>query len=1017
MNKILFVWIILFFTPIVIKAAPGDTTIVQTLDFSDITKRRGWYVFPEYTGNWHKILMSYTLKCDPATTQDGYACGEWDYTTYTNLYEYRNTDALYYFIPGRTFDSLTYSNQPTFSAFQKIIHSSEINALNQSYTIGNGSVTSNNIFPQSNHCSKSSFVWQASELSAAGITDTILGISLFTNNPGSEQTITIRLANKTSFFNGSNLDENMILCYHDNHNFSLSGEQNFAFYQPFVWDGVSDIIVEISTENASDNINFLSDSISFSGAYTINFEDQYLAFSSNDYVEVPSEVFSEIDSAITISFWQYGDANIQPSNSYIFEGRDEDDNRVVNAHLPWGNGNVYWDAGNSGTASYDRIYQAANFEDYAGRWNHWAFTKNVETGEMHIYLNGNLWLSGTGKNKTMSGITAFKIAGKANAYGAYNGGINEFRIWNTELDNTTIKNWMYKKIDPSHTQYSHLKAYYTFDEEGTLALNETNTNHGSLVGLPKRKAVKAENLYMGMDSLSIRPQIAFITDADISNTETIQTDTVYDAALSLMISQPEIDFNQQGLSYIIQDTTYIWEHSWSYTFDTALTAIDSVLNTNDGTYLNNLINLTHQIQNYVTPYGINLDLGPDGFTWIYDVTDYAPILRDTVEISAGNQQELIDLKFYFIEGTPPRDVVDFQTIWLGDWGHANIADDVSLPAVDVQLNDEASMYTIRTRTTGHWFGEGENCAEFCPKYHNLKINGVQQFEWLNWKECSNNPVFPQGGTWIYDRAGWCPGTFADTYNHDITPFVESGETVSIDYGMEAYPSNGGEGNYRITVQLISYGDPNFTNDAAIEDIISPNNWEYYNRYNPNAGRPKVIIKNTGSEELSTLDFQYGVNGNLDYEYHWTGALSFLETDTVDLYPIEIDAAAGDNQKFEVSVSNPNGNTDEYPYNNSAVSYFDLPERFDSLFVMYFRTNHQPQENSYKIFDEWGSIVMERTSDELEADHLYHDTIDLPSGCYELFLYDSDDDGLSFWANSDGNGYVYFRRPESSVLVY
>ena len=78
------------------------------------------------------------------------------------------------------------------------------------------------------------------------------------------------------------------------------------------------------------------------------------------------------------------------------------------------------------------------------------------------------------------------------------------------------------------------------------------------------------------------------------------------------------------------------------------------------------------------------------------------------------------------------------------------------------MNPNASYFNVQTRTTGHWFGGFQNCAEFCPKNHNLSINGVQQFEWLNWKECADNPVISQGGTWIYDRAGWCPATFGDT---------------------------------------------------------------------------------------------------------------------------------------------------------------------------------------------------------------------------------------------------------------
>ena len=44
----------------------------------------------------------------------------------------------------------------------------------------------------------------------------------------------------------------------------------------------------------------------------------------------------------------------------------------------------------------------------------------------------------------------------------------------------------------------------------------------------------------------------------------------------------------------------------------------------------------------MTPYGIGLSLGQFGFRWVYDVTDYLPLFNDTIEISAGNQQELID---------------------------------------------------------------------------------------------------------------------------------------------------------------------------------------------------------------------------------------------------------------------------------------------------------------------------------------------------------------------------------------
>ncbi|MGV2388240.1 MAG UNVERIFIED_CONTAM: LamG domain-containing protein [Microcystis novacekii LVE1205-3] len=36
---------------------------------------------------------------------------------------------------------------------------------------------------------------------------------------------------------------------------------------------------------------------------------------------------------------------------------------------------------------------------YKGKWNHWAFTKDVTKGEMKIYLNGVLWHNEEGKTQ------------------------------------------------------------------------------------------------------------------------------------------------------------------------------------------------------------------------------------------------------------------------------------------------------------------------------------------------------------------------------------------------------------------------------------------------------------------------------------------------------------------------------------------------------------------------------------------------------------------------------------------
>jgi hypothetical protein len=91
----------------------------------------------------------------------------------------------------------------------------------------------------------------------------------------------------------------------------------------------------------------------------------------------------------------------------VFEGRNAQNGRVLNSHLPWSNSRVYWDAGNEG--GYDRIDKLANTSDFEGQWNHWAFTKNTSTGSMKIFLNGVFWHSGTNLDNPLNGIVEFAL--------------------------------------------------------------------------------------------------------------------------------------------------------------------------------------------------------------------------------------------------------------------------------------------------------------------------------------------------------------------------------------------------------------------------------------------------------------------------------------------------------------------------------------------------------------------------------------------------------------------------------
>ncbi len=97
---LLFFIITLFFQ---VFADEGDTIVVQTIDFETPVNsgwnspREGTYQFPSDTISFSKILMSYTLKCDPGQSP---ACGEWDYTTHTKIWEHTgNFDSTEYSHP------------------------------------------------------------------------------------------------------------------------------------------------------------------------------------------------------------------------------------------------------------------------------------------------------------------------------------------------------------------------------------------------------------------------------------------------------------------------------------------------------------------------------------------------------------------------------------------------------------------------------------------------------------------------------------------------------------------------------------------------------------------------------------------------------------------------------------------------------------------------------------------------------------------------------------------------------
>ena len=438
---------------------------------------------------------------------------------------------------------------------------------------------------------------------------------------------------------------------------------------------------------------------------------------------------------------------------------------------------------------------------------------------------------------------------------------------------------------------------------------------------------------------------------------------------------------------------------------------------------------TFELAKVITPYGGYMASGTNGFnsswnhTHIFDVTDFASLLRDSVLMrafySGWSSGFSTTLRFAFIEGIPPRNVLEVRNVYNGYYNYVSSAvfESTYLPSKNIVQPSSSKGVKFRTIPTGHGFDNNLNCAEFCPKNYYVQVDGTTRYTQLIWRDdCGLNPIYPQGGTWLYDRANWCPGLRANIYEHELTPYVTAGATFNLDMNMDVYTWSGAQTpGYAISSQVIFYGDPNFQTDVELTEIITPSSVQDYARMNPICGNPTIRIKNHGAENLTSVQIAYGVIGGVPQYYHWTGNLVFGQDEVVTLPIFNWSGVSTTSPEFFCELTYPNGVIDEKLHDNKIITPINLVPQLDSTFVVWILTNNMASENQYKIEDENGTIIYSRTA--MSNSTQYKDTLSFAKGCYKFTLTDAGGDGLAWWANpSAGSGFVRFRKHLSPVPI-
>lgn len=243
---------------------------------------------------------------------------------------------------------------------------------------------------------------------------------------------------------------------------------------------------------------------------------------------------------------------------------------------------------------------------------------------------------------------------------------------------------------------------------------------------------------------------------------------------------------------------------------------------------------TYELARYITPYGIACG------GWQVDLTDFKSVLGGEVTFLSNilvytQKGWLVDMSIDFVDNNPEDTYNTLSRLWEKSYqvyGDPGISYDLDPVSVDFKSNTENSH--VRMTISGHGQGNTGNAAEFFNVNHMLKANGTNFHQHNLWKaDCAANPCSDQAGSWLFPRAGWCPGQQVEPYNIDVSSLVSAG-SAELDYEFQNYTNllntgynNNGhtEPHYRLYSYLVEtasspYAD--FKNLKAIQAIATLN---------------------------------------------------------------------------------------------------------------------------------------------------------------------------------------------------
>ena len=180
---------------------------------------------------------------------------------------------------------------------------------------------------------------------------------------------------------------------------------------------------------------------------------------------------------------------------------------------------------------------------------------------------------------------------------------------------------------------------------------------------------------------------------------------------------------------------------------------------------------------------------------------------------------------------------------------------------------------------------------------------------------------------------------------------------------------------------------------------------------------KTYVKNVGTKELTSIDFEVVIGGKDKVKHNWTGKLTPDETTCID---IEVELPFGDNE-VDVNIVKANGTTFSYGRTINVVcdewATYKLPCVETAQLTIEIMQDKYGNHTTWEFLSSDNTVLasggpykyLPNANTEL---HTYN--VEVKADCYKFVIYDSYGNGIC--CGEDGDGYYRILDNVGNVLV-